>query len=70
MGQRMSCRERSEKALFIAVENGDLQMIEAMVEADPTVLGITGGYGKQSALHLAAAYGQIEVGFRVCCLLD
>lgn len=61
MGQRMSCRERSQSALFIAVENGDLQMIEAMVEADPTVLGLTSGYGKQSALHLAAAYGQIEV---------
>ncbi|KAL9426295.1 hypothetical protein AB3S75_033135 [Citrus x aurantiifolia] len=61
MGQRMSCRERSESALFVAVENGDLQMIEAMVEADPTALGMTSGYGKQSALHLAAAYGQIEV---------
>lgn len=65
MGQRMSCIERHENALFTAVENGDLQMIEAMVEEDPTVLKMTTGYGRQSSLHLAAAYGQIEVGLEL-----
>ncbi|XP_031252589.1 putative E3 ubiquitin-protein ligase XBAT31 [Pistacia vera] len=61
MGQRMSCRKGHEHALFSALEDGDLQLIEAMVETDSTVLQITNGYGRQSALHLAAAYGQIEV---------
>lgn len=62
MGQGLSCGERHENGLFRAVQNGDLELVQAMVEADPTVLEQTTPRTKMSALHIAAAYGQIEVG--------
>lgn len=62
MGQGLSCGERHENGLFRAVQNGDLEVVKAMVEADPTVLELTTPRTRMSALHIAAASGQIEVG--------
>ncbi|KAI4356463.1 hypothetical protein L6164_000485 [Bauhinia variegata] len=61
MGQRLSCRERHENGLFTAVANGELELAEAMIEQDPTVLEQTSGHGRFSALHIAAANGRIEI---------
>ena len=63
MGQGLSCGERLENGLFRAVQNGDLEFVRTMVEADPSVLEQTTPRSRMSALHIAAAYGQIEVGF-------
>lgn len=63
MGQGLSCGETRESGLFEAVENGDLEVLEDMVEADPSVLEQRKGHAKLSAMHVAAANGQIEVGF-------
>ncbi|KAI9112302.1 hypothetical protein K1719_016825 [Acacia pycnantha] len=61
MGQRLSCRQHHENALFVAVANGDLEVVEVMIEEDPTVLRETSGHAKLSPLHSAAANGRIEV---------
>ncbi|XP_022978046.1 putative E3 ubiquitin-protein ligase XBAT31 isoform X1 [Cucurbita maxima] len=61
MGQGPSCGERFENGLFRAVQNGDLELVDAMVRTDPTVLEQTTPRMKMSALHIAAAYGQIEI---------
>ncbi|XP_061352897.1 putative E3 ubiquitin-protein ligase XBAT31 isoform X2 [Gastrolobium bilobum] len=63
MGQRLSCRQRHEdnKAFFTAVASGELEVVEAMVEEDHTVLEHTIGHDKLSPLHVAAANGRIEV---------
>ncbi|GAV69473.1 Ank domain-containing protein/Ank_2 domain-containing protein/Ank_4 domain-containing protein/zf-C3HC4_3 domain-containing protein [Cephalotus follicularis] len=61
MGQGLSCRELQDNALFSAVRNGDLDMVETMVEAKPSVLEKTTGYGRNSPLHVASMYGQMEV---------
>lgn len=61
MGQGLSCGAREGSGLFSAVRNGEVELLEAMVEADPSVLEETSGYGRLSALHVAAANGWIEV---------
>ncbi|XWS43708.1 hypothetical protein CRYUN_Cryun16bG0126800 [Craigia yunnanensis] len=61
MGQKFSCRENHETALLGAVQTGDLEMVQAMVEAEPSTLKRTTRYGKLSILHVAAIYGQIEI---------
>ncbi|XVE76356.1 hypothetical protein DITRI_Ditri12bG0165600 [Diplodiscus trichospermus] len=61
MGQKISCRENRETALLSAVQTGDLEMVQAMVEADPNALKRIAKYGKLSILHVAAIYGQIEI---------
>ncbi|KAL5740615.1 hypothetical protein ACOSP7_029500 [Xanthoceras sorbifolium] len=61
MGQAMSCGKVHENDLFVAVRNGDLETIEAMVETDPTIFATTRGHSRQSALHMAAVFGRIEV---------
>ncbi|KAK3226395.1 hypothetical protein Dsin_006257 [Dipteronia sinensis] len=62
MGQTMSCGKVHENDLFVAVRNGDLETIEAMVEThDPTIFATARGHSRQSALHMAAMLGRIEV---------
>ena len=42
MGQELSCGERRrESGLFHAVQDGELELVEAMVEAHPSVLELT-----------------------------
>lgn len=61
MGQSLSCRQHHENALFDAVANGELEVVEAMVEEDPTILKDTTGHVMNSPLHVAVSYGRIEV---------
>lgn len=62
MGQKLSCTPASHPhhLLFTAVQNGDLQIVEALLDQDPHFLTLT-SCGKLSALHIAASYGRIEV---------
>ncbi|XP_023518232.1 putative E3 ubiquitin-protein ligase XBAT31 [Cucurbita pepo subsp. pepo] len=61
MGQGLSCGEHHENGLFRAVQNGDSELVLTMLEADPTMLELTTPRTKMSVLHIAAAYGQIEI---------
>lgn len=64
MGQGQSCRPSHEHGgLFSAVQFGDLETVELILERDPTLLNQTTVYDRHSALHIAAANGQIEVHF-------
>lgn len=62
MGQGLSCAASPEHGLFLAVQTGDLKTVEALLERDPALLHHTTVYDRHSALHVAAANGQIEVG--------
>lgn len=68
MGQGLSCRASHEHGLFSAVQTGDLETVEAFLERDPTLLHHTTVYDRQSALHIASANGQIEVGSLILLL--
>ncbi|PIN11969.1 26S proteasome regulatory complex, subunit PSMD10 [Handroanthus impetiginosus] len=61
MGQGLSCREYQENELFNAVQNGELETVAAMANEDPNLLTLKTVHGRLSALHVAAANGQIEV---------
>ncbi|XP_027351788.1 putative E3 ubiquitin-protein ligase XBAT31 [Abrus precatorius] len=62
MGQRLSCRQQhDDSALFPAIASGELEVVEAMVEEDHTVLEHTTGHDRLSTLHVAAANGRIQV---------
>ncbi|XP_043697278.1 putative E3 ubiquitin-protein ligase XBAT31 [Telopea speciosissima] len=62
MGQGLSCRVGEEHGRFSsAVQIGDLDAVVALLERDPTLLHQSSVYDKLSPLHIAAAYGQIEV---------
>lgn len=63
MGQGLSCTESNEHPLFSAAEKGEIESVEAMVDDEPSVVDRTTGRGRLSALHVAAANGQIQVGF-------
>lgn len=69
MGQRLSCREPHETALFGAIKNGELELVKAILVDDPTALTKTTGHGRLSALHVAAVNGWIEVGFAFSILV-
>ncbi|KAG8376886.1 hypothetical protein BUALT_Bualt09G0110700 [Buddleja alternifolia] len=61
MGQGLSCREYQENELFNAVQNGELETVEAMADEDPNLLTRKTVHGNLSAVHVAAANGQIQV---------
>lgn len=63
MGQGISCvRDGArEHALFRSVQNGELEVVKAMVDHDPSVLCRTTVHGSLFALHVAAAHDQIQV---------
>ena len=62
MGQGLSCTERRhENALFEAVRDGQVELVEALANADRSSLSQTTGRGRLSPLHVAAANGRIEV---------
>ncbi|KAI4334517.1 hypothetical protein L6164_019200 [Bauhinia variegata] len=61
MGQGLSCRGSHEHRLFTAIQHGDLQTFQTLLERDPTLLHHTTVYDRHSALHIAAANGQIEI---------
>ncbi|XP_027928173.1 putative E3 ubiquitin-protein ligase XBAT31 [Vigna unguiculata] len=62
MGQRLSCvQQHEDHGLFPALASGELEVVETMVEEDPTVLELTTGHDRLSPLHVAAANGRIQV---------
>ncbi|KAL2487519.1 putative E3 ubiquitin-protein ligase [Forsythia ovata] len=61
MGQGLSCRTTEEQGLFSAVQFGDLETVEAVLERDPALIQRSTVYDRHSALHIAAANGQIEI---------
>ncbi|CAK9137871.1 unnamed protein product [Ilex paraguariensis] len=67
MGQGLSCRTSDEHGLFTAVQFGDLDTVEAVLERDPSLIHRTTVFDRHSALHIAAANGRIEI---VSILLD
>ncbi|CAL0324430.1 unnamed protein product [Lupinus luteus] len=69
MGQKLSCRQQhhDKNGLFSAVINGELEMVEAMVKQDPSVLEYVNGRALLSPLHLAVSKGRFEM---LCMLLE
>ncbi|GLT29152.1 hypothetical protein SLA2020_431700 [Shorea laevis] len=61
MGQKLSCRQSQESTFFSAVQNGVLEIVQAIVVADPNVLEKIAGSVRLSAPLVTAVYGQIEV---------
>ncbi|XP_024974174.1 putative E3 ubiquitin-protein ligase XBAT31 [Cynara cardunculus var. scolymus] len=61
MGQGLSCRVQDEHGLFTAVQFGDLELVKTLLERDPSLIQQTTVYDRHSALHIAAANGQIEI---------
>ncbi|KAF7805464.1 putative E3 ubiquitin-protein ligase XBAT31 [Senna tora] len=61
MGQGLSCTGSHEHGLFTAVQHGDLVTVTNLLQRDPTLLHHTTVYDRHSALHIAAANGQIEI---------
>ncbi|KAL8252874.1 hypothetical protein R6Q59_036567 [Mikania micrantha] len=67
MGQNLSCRIQDEHELFTAVQFGDLETVKTLLEKDPNLIRQTTVFDRNSALHIAAANGQIEI---VCLILE
>lgn len=65
MGQGISCVRNGDRehGLFRSVQNGELEIVKAMVDYDPSVLCRTTVHGHLFALHVAAVHDQIQVGF-------
>lgn len=61
MGQGLSCGASYEHALFTAVQHGDIEFVNDLLEKDSSLLHQTTVYDRHSALHISAANGQIEV---------
>ncbi|XP_057772241.1 putative E3 ubiquitin-protein ligase XBAT31 [Salvia miltiorrhiza] len=61
MGQGMSCSSSEEQGLFGAVQFGDLEMFEAILKRDSSLIYHSTVYDRNSPLHIAAANGQIEI---------
>ncbi|XP_027336918.1 putative E3 ubiquitin-protein ligase XBAT31 [Abrus precatorius] len=63
MGQRLSCRivENENNALFAAIASGELEVVEALLENDATLLEHTTSHATLSPLHVAAVNGRIQV---------
>lgn len=62
MGQGLSCRELEDAELFNAVQNGEVDAVEALATDHPNLLRLKTVHGRLSALHVAAANGRFEVG--------
>ncbi|XP_021720874.1 putative E3 ubiquitin-protein ligase XBAT31 [Chenopodium quinoa] len=63
MGQGMSCASPNnhENGIFKAAQMGDLDTLVSELEDDPSLLYEFSLYDRNSLLHVAASYGQIEV---------
>ncbi|XP_030966385.1 putative E3 ubiquitin-protein ligase XBAT31 [Quercus lobata] len=61
MGQGLSCGTNHEQGLFRAVQLGEFETVEAVLEREPALLHHTTVYDRHSALHIAAANGQIKI---------
>ncbi|CAN4100956.1 unnamed protein product [Withania somnifera] len=67
MGQRLSCGRSDEHGFFSVVQYGDLETLKVLLERNSSLVHHSTVYDRQSALHIAAANGHIEV---VSMLID
>ncbi|KAK1299291.1 E3 ubiquitin-protein ligase XB3 [Acorus calamus] len=67
MGQGLSCNPTHDHHFFRAVQTGDLESVECMLQSEPSIIHHTTAYERLSALHIAAANGRMEV---LCLVLD
>jgi E3 ubiquitin-protein ligase XBAT32/33 len=68
MGHGVSCaRTGDEHDYFRAAQLGDLDALDALLAADPSLVRRATLYDRLSALHIAAANGRLEV---LCMILD
>ncbi|KAI7755821.1 hypothetical protein M8C21_030951 [Ambrosia artemisiifolia] len=67
MGQNLSCNIQDEHGWFSAIQHGDKETINTLLENDPNIIRKTTVYDRHSALHIAAANGQNQI---VCLLLE
>ncbi|XP_060215993.1 putative E3 ubiquitin-protein ligase XBAT31 isoform X2 [Lycium barbarum] len=61
MGQNLSCGTSDEHGLFSAIQCGDVETLQFVLEKNPSLIHHSTVYDRQSPLHIAAANGQIEV---------
>ncbi|XP_076891076.1 putative E3 ubiquitin-protein ligase XBAT31 [Bidens hawaiensis] len=61
MGQGLSCRVQDEHGLFTAVQYGHLEVVKSLLHKDSSLIHLTTVYDRHSALHIAAANGQMEI---------
>lgn len=61
MGQGLSCAGNEEQLLFAAVRLGDLETVRAVLDRNSTHIRHSTVFDRNSALHIAASHGQIEV---------
>ncbi|KAE8728006.1 putative E3 ubiquitin-protein ligase XBOS31 [Hibiscus syriacus] len=61
MGQGLSCGANQENGVFSAVKVGDIETVESLLKREPNLLYHKTVYERHSALHIAAANGQIEI---------
>ncbi|GLT31640.1 hypothetical protein SLA2020_063630 [Shorea laevis] len=61
MGQKLSCQQSHEATFFSVIQNGELEIVQAIVEANPSVLEKTARSVRLSAAHVTTVYGQIEL---------
>nr|XP_016455038.1 PREDICTED: putative E3 ubiquitin-protein ligase XBAT31 [Nicotiana tabacum] len=67
MGQGLSCGTSDDHGLFSAVQCGDVETVKTLLERNSSLVHRSRVYDRQSALHIAAANGQVEV---VSMLID
>lgn len=65
MGQGLSCGSSDELGLFSAVQLGDLETLKEVMGKNSALVHSSTVYEYNSALHIAAANDQIEVGFLI-----
>ncbi|XP_022948919.1 putative E3 ubiquitin-protein ligase XBAT31 [Cucurbita moschata] len=62
MGQGLSCADRHGTGVFFrALQNGDVEVVRALMEIDSSILHQTTKHQGLSALHVAAANGQTDI---------
>jgi hypothetical protein len=57
----ISCGNISGQQLVSAIGEGDVDLVQRMIDADQKRLDNSSLYNRQTPLHVAASHGQLEV---------